>query len=88
MWASFPDKEILLLGEDVTGAFLHPKIHPGISEAHAYFAGQILYIPIDYALGDNASPHNWEVIFQFRYKLAEHFKFSSDLERILTSHNH
>ena len=54
----YPDREILLLDEDASGAFRHEKLDPKFAAAHAYSVYETLYMPIGSVFGANGSLHN------------------------------
>ena len=68
---SYPDEEIYLGDDDVSGAFRHVKYHPNVVGMHSCVIMNCLLLQTGQNFGDNTSPSNWEVIARTRQQLAQ-----------------
>lgn len=68
---SYPNKDILLFDDDVSGAFRHVKHHPDIAAALSMTVEELLYVPIGQTFGANFSPSNFETFARARTQLSE-----------------
>ena len=69
---SYPDEDILVFDDDVSGAFRHAKHNPDIASAISFVIGELLFIPTGQTFGSNTSPANFEPIARARTILATH----------------
>ena len=76
---SYPDDEIVLMDDDVKGAFRHCKYHPDIATAFAFIIQHLLFIPLGGTFGSIVSPANFEPIVRARIHLAEYLSTRTDL---------
>ena len=76
---SYPDDEIVLMDDDVKGAFRHCKYHPDIATAFAFIIQNLLFIPLGGTFGSVVSPANFEPIARARIHLAEYLSTRTDL---------
>jgi hypothetical protein len=76
---SYPDLEILVFDDDVSGAFRHAKHNPDIAAAIAFVINEHLFVPTGQTFGSNTSPANWEPIARARALLASHLHNRSGL---------
>ena len=56
----YPNKDILLMDDDVKGAFRHSKYHPDIASVFAFIIMSKLCIPTGGTFGSATSPANFE----------------------------
>ena len=52
---TYPQTELATIEYDVSGAYRHCKLHPNVSEAHAYIIDLLLFLPLEYVFGSNVS---------------------------------
>ena len=76
---TYPKEDILLMDDDVKGAFRHSKYHPDIASVFAFIILTKLYIPTGGTFGSTTSPANFEPFARARTFLAEKFSKESDL---------
>ena len=76
---TYPDEEILLMDDDVKGAFRHPKYHPDIAAIFAFIILSKLFIPTGGTFGSTTSPANFEPFARARTFLAEKYSREFDL---------
>ena len=69
---SYPNEDILVWDDDVSGAYRWPKYHPGIAAAFAFAVMHWLFIPTGGTFGSTTSPHEYESFARARAFLAEH----------------
>jgi hypothetical protein len=77
---SYPDEDILVFDDDVSGAFRHAKHNPDIAAAISFVIGELLYIPTGQTFGSNTSPANFEPIARARTILASHLEGQTNLQ--------
>lgn len=70
---SYPDRDIHLFDDDVSGAFRQPKYHPNIISAKCFIVGRYLFGPSGLTFGDSSSPPSYEPFARARMALATHF---------------
>ena len=81
---SYPDQDIYVWDDDVSGAFRQGKYNPEIVAAFAFIIFNMLWIPCGMVFGSNTSPGNFEPIAMARMLLAQHYscdKFNSLKEK-------
>lgn len=69
---TYPDREIYLGGDDVSGASRHQKYHPNLVGMHSCVIADHLSCSTGMTFGDNTSPSNFEPIADARRQLAKH----------------
>ena len=69
---TYPDQEIYVGDDDVSGAFRHNKYHPSLVAMHAFILFGYLFFATGTTFGDCTSPSNWEVLARIRQLLAQH----------------
>jgi hypothetical protein len=87
---TYPDKEIVVFDDDVTGAFRQPKYHPNVISAKAYIIGKYLFVPTGLTFGDKPSPPSFEPLARARMALSREYskglhdipEFSEYLDRV------
>ena len=70
---SYPDQDIYVWDDDVSGAFRQGKYNPDIATAFAFIIFNMLWIPCGTVFGSNTSPGNFEPIAMARMLLAQHY---------------
>ena len=71
--ADYPDLEIYICDDDVSGAFRHGKWNPNIVGMHCYRLFGFLFFCTGLTFGDNTSPPQWETVALARQQLAQYF---------------
>ena len=74
-----PRTDLVLMDDDVKGAFRHCKYHPDIAAAFAFIIQYLLYIPLGNTFGSIVSPSNFEPIARARTHLAGYLSDKQDL---------
>ena len=77
---TFPDQEIYLFNDNISGAYHQCKYHPNVSSAKGFIIGPFLYIPMSQTFGDTSSPPNFKPIA--RAKEAFSSEYSKGLHNI------
>jgi hypothetical protein len=77
---SFPDEELYLGDDDVSGAFRHLKYHPNLVAMHASFQAGYGVLNTGGTFGGCTTPSNWNVIARARQELAQFLWFCPDIE--------
>ena len=75
----FNNIHIVIMDNDVKGAFRHCKYHPDIVSVFAFITQHLLYIPLDNTFGSIVSPSNFEPIGRARTHLAGYLSNKYDL---------
>ena len=68
----YPNEDILLYSDDVSGSFRWPRLNPFVSSAFSFLFFGTLYIPVGQVFGDNTSAQNFEPIAKARTILSRH----------------
>ena len=69
---SFPQSEIYLAADDITGAFRLLKFNPSAISAKAIQLGNNLHFAVGQTFGDTTSPPNWDPFSRATCQLARH----------------
>jgi len=83
---SYPNTDILLWDDDVSGAFRLIKYNPEIATAFSAILDKYLCVPVGQVFGGNTSAQNWEGIARAREHLAEHLS-SPDSAHLIDKHH-
>lgn len=68
---TYPNEEIYVGDDDVSGAFRHCKYHPNLVAMHGCFQAHHLVMSTGATFGGNTSPSNWETFADARRQLAQ-----------------
>ena len=69
---SFPQSEIYLAADDITGAFRLLKFNPSAISAKAIQLGNNIHFAVGQTFGDTTSPPNWDPLSRATCQLARH----------------
>ena len=75
---TYPDIEIYLGDDDVSGAFCRIKYNPNLVALHACILLGLLFFMTGQTFGDRASPANWETIAKTRQQYARYLWTQDD----------
>lgn len=75
---TYPDIEIYLGDDDVSGAFRRIKYNPNLVALHACILLGLLFLMTGQTFGDRASPANWETIAKTRQQYARYLWTQDD----------
>jgi hypothetical protein len=70
---TFPNHEIYLFDDDISGAYRQCKYHPNVISAKGFIIGSFLFIPTGQTFGDTSSPSNFEPIARAREALSSEY---------------
>lgn len=76
---SYPLLDILMMADDVSGAFRQPKYNPEIISGFMYILANYLCVSCGLNFGNNFSPSSFEPYAQAREYLAQHYFERDDL---------
>ena len=76
---SRPRSDIMLMDDDVKGAFRHCKYHPDVASAFSFIIQYYLFISLGGTFGSIVTPSNFEPIARARTHLAEYLSTRRDL---------
>ncbi|CAJ1962540.1 unnamed protein product [Cylindrotheca closterium] len=68
---TYPQEEIYICDDDVSGAFRHVKWNPNVVGMHMFMLFGFLFFCTGLSFGDNTSPAQWEVVAMVRQQLAQ-----------------
>ena len=68
---TYPDKDIYLGDDDVSGAFRLLKYHPNLVAMHASIQCGMLVLNTGGTFGDNTTPPNWDTFSVVRQKMSQ-----------------
>ena len=71
MRITYPNEDLLVYSDDVSGAFRWPRLNPYIATSMAYILSNCVNIPAGQVFGSNASAQNFEQLAKARKKLAQ-----------------
>ena len=77
---TFPDQEIYLFDDDISGAYYQCKYHPNAISAKGFIIRPFLHIPTGQTFHDTSSPPNFEPITRAQEALSS--KYSKGLHNI------
>jgi hypothetical protein len=69
---TYPDQEIYIADDDVSGAFRLMRYHPNLMAMHTFIQGVYCVVNTGGTFGDNTSPSNFDPIGMARRQLAWH----------------
>ena len=69
---TYPDLEIYIADDDVSGAFRLVKYNPQLVALHSFVIGNWLFMNTGQTFGDLTSPPNWDPVAECRRLLARH----------------
>jgi hypothetical protein len=72
LWITYPDEEIYLADDDVSGAFQWTKYHPHCMGLHTSLQCGYCVFNSSSTFGDNTSPSNFDPIVMGHWGLAHH----------------
>ena len=75
----YPNEDILLMDDDVKGAFRHSKYHPDIAEVFSFIILTNLFIPTGGTFGSTTSPANFDPYATARTFLAQKLSRNENL---------
>jgi hypothetical protein len=75
---SYPDQEIYVADDDVSGAFRHGKYHPNLVALHACVLFGFLFMSTGQTFGDSPSPANFEPMARARQQYAQYLWYQAD----------
>ena len=84
MKITYPDQDILLWDDDVSGAFRHIKYHPDVASTFAIIIKAMLLLPVALVFGSLTRAQEYEILATARKVLAEHLSRSWNL---INKHN-
>ena len=67
---TYPNTDIQVFDDDVTGAFRQPKYNPNVISAKAYIIDKCLFVPTGSTFGDRSSPSSFEPFARARMALS------------------
>ena len=67
---TYPTSDIMLMDDDVKGAFRHCKYHPDVVSAFSFIIQYLLFISLGGTFGSIVTPSNFEPIARARTHLA------------------
>ena len=76
---TYPDEEIYVGDDDVSGAFRHVKLHPSLVAMHSFLLNGSCFMSTGMAFGDCFSPPNFDPIAQGRGQHAQHLWQHADV---------
>ena len=76
---TYPSVDIMLMDDDVKGAFRHCKYHPDVASAFSFIINELLFISLGGTFGCIVTPSNFEPIARARTHLAYHLSHRRDL---------
>jgi hypothetical protein len=79
---SYPDEEIYLVDDDVSGAFRHAKYHPNLVVLHACILFGFIMFSTGQTFGDAPSPANFEPFARARQQCAMYLWHQKDALRL------
>ena len=84
MKITYPDQDILLWDDDVSGAFRRIKYHPDVASTFAIIIKAMLLLPVALVFGSLTRAQEYEILATARKVLAEHLSRSWNL---INKHN-
>ena len=78
MRITYPDEEIYLGDDDVSGAFRHQKYHPNLVGMHSCVVADHMSSSTGLTFGDTSSPANFDPVTEARKALARYLWFEPD----------
>ena len=69
---TYPNLEIYIADDDVSGAFRLVKYNPNLVALHSFVLGEWLFMNTGQTFGDMTSPPNWDPVAECRRLLARH----------------
>lgn len=75
---SYPDQDIYLVDDDVSGAFRHCKYNPNLVALHACILFGFIFLSTGQTFGDIPGPSNFEPIARARQQYAQYLWYKPD----------